>query len=173
MLAALSWKLPTLSLFTNEDMDVQYLDHQRPLYLSTMINEVQVRRALVNTRSCINLIPLSTLQAVKISQKKIQGVPMEVKGFGCVSKYSKGHIQLVLKVGPIVALNRFHVEDFVVLYHVLLGKPWLHKHQLISSTYHQCVKGRLIGKPIRIALIFPKKRPPNQERVSHSPHVLR
>ena len=61
---------------------------------------------------------------------------MEVKGFGGVSKYSKGHIQLVLKVGPIVALNRFHVEDFVVSYHVLLGKPWLHKHQLISSTYH-------------------------------------
>lgn len=71
MLASLSWKLPILSLFTNEDMDVQYLDHQRPLYLSTMINEVQVRCALVDMRSCINLIPLSTLQAVKISQKKI------------------------------------------------------------------------------------------------------
>jgi hypothetical protein len=28
------------------------------------INEVQVRRALVDTGSCINLIPLSTLRAV-------------------------------------------------------------------------------------------------------------
>jgi hypothetical protein len=27
----------------------------------------------------------------------------------------------------------------------------LHKHKLISSTYHQCIKGRLNGKPIRIA----------------------
>ena len=27
----------------------------------------------------------------------------------------------------------------------------MHKHQLISSTYHQCVKGRLNGKPIQIA----------------------
>jgi hypothetical protein len=36
-------------------------------------------------------------------------------------------------------------------YHVLLGRPWLHKHKLVSSTYHQCVKGRLNGKPIRIA----------------------
>jgi hypothetical protein len=27
----------------------------------------------------------------------------------------------------------------------------LHKHKLVSSTYHQCVKGRLNGKPIRIA----------------------
>ena len=68
--------------FTDEDMDVPYPDHRRPLYLAATINEVQVRRALVDTGSCINLVPLSTLQAVRISQKKIQGAPMEVRGFG-------------------------------------------------------------------------------------------
>ena len=41
--------------------------------------------------------------------------------------------------------------DSVVPYHILLGRPWLHKHQLVFSTYHQCVKGRLNGKLIRIA----------------------
>uniref|UniRef100_A0A2N9HPH6 Integrase catalytic domain-containing protein n=1 Tax=Fagus sylvatica TaxID=28930 RepID=A0A2N9HPH6_FAGSY len=107
--------------FTDEDMEVQYPDHRRPLYLSATINE------------------------------KIQGAPMEIKGFGGVGEYTKRHIQLVLKVGPIVALTRFHVMDSVVPYHILLGRPWLHKHQLIPSTYHQCVKGRLNGKPIRIA----------------------
>uniref|UniRef100_A0A2N9EI75 Uncharacterized protein n=1 Tax=Fagus sylvatica TaxID=28930 RepID=A0A2N9EI75_FAGSY len=137
--------------FTDEDMDVPYPDHRRPLYLAATINEVQVRRALVDTGSCINLVPLSTLQAAGISQKKIQGAPMEVRGFGGAAEYTKGHIQLVLKVGPIIALTRFHVIDSVVPYHMLLGRHWLHKHQLISSTYHQCVKGRLNGKPIRIA----------------------
>uniref|UniRef100_A0A2N9GG70 RNA-directed DNA polymerase n=1 Tax=Fagus sylvatica TaxID=28930 RepID=A0A2N9GG70_FAGSY len=137
--------------FTDEDMEVQYLDHQRPLYLLATINEVQVRRALVDTGSCINLILLSTIQAAEISQKKIQGVPMEIKGFGGIGEYTKGHIQLVLKVGPIIALTQFHVVDSVVAYHILLGRPWLHKHQLVSSIYHQCVKGRLNGKPIRIA----------------------
>uniref|UniRef100_A0A2N9H380 Integrase catalytic domain-containing protein n=1 Tax=Fagus sylvatica TaxID=28930 RepID=A0A2N9H380_FAGSY len=137
--------------FTDEDMEVQYPDHRRPLYLAATINEVQVRRALVDNGSCINLIPLSTIQAAEIPQKKIQGAPMEIKGFGGVGEYTKGHIQLVLKVGPIVAFTRFHVVDSVVPYHILLGRPWLHKHQLIPSTYHQCVKGRLNGKPIRIA----------------------
>jgi hypothetical protein len=137
--------------FTDEDMEVQYPDHRRPLYLSATINEVQVRRALVDNGSCINLIPLSTIQAAEIPQKKIQGAPMEIKGFGGVGEYTKGHIQLVLKVGPIVAFTRFHVVDSVVPYHILLGRPWLHKHQLIPSTYHQCVKGKLNGKPIRIA----------------------
>jgi hypothetical protein len=132
-------------------MEVQYPDHRRPLYLSATINEVQVRRALVDTSSYINLIPLSTIQAVEISQKKIQGTPMEIKGFSGIDEYTKGHIQLVLKVGPIVALTWFHVVDSVVPYHILLGRPWLHKHQFIPSTYHQCVKGRLNGKLIRIA----------------------
>ena len=108
-----------------------------------MINEVQVRCALIDNGSCINLIPLSTIQVAKISQKKIQGAPIEIKGFGGVGEYTKGHIQLVLKVGPIVALTWFHVVDSVVPYHILLGRPWLRKHQLIPSTYHQCVKGRL------------------------------
>jgi hypothetical protein len=137
--------------FTDENMDVQYPDHRRPLYLSATINEVQVRHVLVDTDSCINLIPLSTIQAAEISQKKIQRAPMEIKGFGGIGEYTKEHIQLVLKVGPIVALTRFHVVDSVVPYHILLGRPWLHKNQLVSSTYHQCVKGRLNGKPIWIA----------------------
>ena len=58
--------------------------------------------------------------------------------------------ELALRVGPIVALTRFHVINLEVSYHVLLERPWLHKHHLIPSTYHQCVKGRLNGRPIRI-----------------------
>ena len=50
-----------------------------------------------------------------------------------------------------MALTRFHVVNSEVLYHTLLGRPWFHKHKLISSTYHQCIKGRLNGKPIYIA----------------------
>uniref|UniRef100_A0A2N9HR17 Integrase catalytic domain-containing protein n=1 Tax=Fagus sylvatica TaxID=28930 RepID=A0A2N9HR17_FAGSY len=85
--------------FTDEDMEVQYPDHRRPLYLSAVIKDVQVRRALVDTGSCLNLIPLSTLQAVNLPQQKIQGSPMEVTGFGGMTEHTMGHVQLVLKVG--------------------------------------------------------------------------
>uniref|UniRef100_A0A2N9H4D7 RNA-directed DNA polymerase n=1 Tax=Fagus sylvatica TaxID=28930 RepID=A0A2N9H4D7_FAGSY len=107
--------------FTDEDMEVQYPDHRRPLYLSAVVKDVQVRRALVDTGSCLNLIPLSTLQAANVSQQKIQGSPMEVTGFGGVTEYTMGHVQLVLKVGPIVALTRFHVVNAETPYHVLLA----------------------------------------------------
>uniref|UniRef100_A0A2N9G488 Uncharacterized protein n=1 Tax=Fagus sylvatica TaxID=28930 RepID=A0A2N9G488_FAGSY len=106
--------------FTDEDMEVQYPDHRRPLYLSAVIKNVQVRRALVDTGSCLNLIPLSTLQAVDLPHQKIQGSPMEVTGFGGMTEHTMGHVQLVLKGGA-------------------------------DCGTHTIPRGRLNGKPIRIA----------------------
>ncbi|CAL8169055.1 unnamed protein product [Prunus armeniaca] len=86
--------------FTDEDMEVPYPDHRRPLYLE---GEVTV-----------------------------------------------GYMQVNLKVGPIRSLTKFYVVDVDVAYHALLGRPWLNKHKLMVSTYHQCVKGRIGLRPVRI-----------------------
>ena len=76
---------------------------------------------------------------------------------------TEGYVQLALRVGPIVALTRFHVINAEVSYHVLLGHPWLHKHHLIPSTYHQCIKGRLNERPVRIPT---NRNPFNQGEVN-------
>ena len=76
---------------------------------------------------------------------------MEVTRFGGRGKYTVSHIQLWLKVGLIASLACFHVVKIEVSYHILLERPWLHKHRLVPSIYHQCVKGRLNGRMIRIA----------------------
>ena len=57
--------------FSNEDMEVGYLDHRRPLYMAASINQIPIKKALVDTGASINLIPLSTLQATRISERKI------------------------------------------------------------------------------------------------------
>ena len=79
-------------IFSDENMEVGYLDHRRPLYLAASINQIPIKRALVDMGASVNLIPLSTLQATGISEKKIQGCPMEVIGFGGRSEYTVGHI---------------------------------------------------------------------------------
>ena len=83
----------------------------------------------------VNLIPLSMLQATEILECKIQGCPMEITGFGRKGKYTAGLIQLWLKVVPIVSLAHFNVVKTEVSYHILLGRPWLHKYRLVLSTY--------------------------------------
>ena len=114
--------------FSSEDMEVGHPDHRRPLYLATSINQIPIKRALVDTGAFVNLIPLSTLQAAGISERKIQGCLMEVTGFGGRGEYTAGHIQLWLKVCPIASLAHFHVVRTEVSYHVLLERSWLHKH---------------------------------------------
>ena len=131
-------------------MEVQYPDHSRPLYIATRINDVHIRRALVDIDASLNLVPASTLQAAEIPLNRVTGTSVEVAGFARMQEHTIGSIQLVLRVGPIMALTRFHVIDSVVPYHALPGRPWLHRHKLVPSTYHQCVKGRFLGKPMRI-----------------------
>lgn len=136
--------------FSDENMEVGYLDHKRALYLVASINQIPIKRALVDIGTSVNLILLGTLQAVGISKRKIQGCPMEAIGFGGRGEYTANHIQLWLKIGPIASLACFHVVEIEVSYHILLGRLCLHKHRLVPSTYHQCVKGRLNGIMIRI-----------------------
>ena len=131
-------------------MEVKHPDHHRPLYLMATINGVQIRRVLVDTRTSLNLIALSTLEDVGLVDRRILGTPVEIIGFGGSVESTEGYVQLALRVGPIVALTRFHVINAEVSYHVLLGCPWLHKHRLIPSTYHQYIKGRLNRGLMRI-----------------------
>ncbi|CAL2229612.1 unnamed protein product [Prunus armeniaca] len=124
-------------VFTDEDMEVPYLDHRRPLYLEGQINDVFIRRALINTAAGI---PLS-----KIVQSQTS-----ISGFGNKSEVTVGHMQVNLKVGPIRSLTKFYVVDVDVAYHALFGRPWLNKHKLVVSTYHQCMKERIGLRPLRI-----------------------
>ena len=122
--------------FTNEDMEVEHPDHYRPLYLMATINGVQIKRALVDTGASLNLIALSNMEAVELASRKILGAPIEITEFEELTESTEGYVQLALRVGPIVALTRFHVINSELSYHMLLGRPWLHKHRLIPSTYH-------------------------------------
>ena len=67
--------------FTNEDMEVKLPDHRRPFYLMPTINGVQIRRELVDTGASLNLIALSTLEAVGIPGRRILGAFVEITGF--------------------------------------------------------------------------------------------
>ena len=100
------------------------------------INSVQVRRALVGTEASLNLIALSILEVVGLTGRRNLGAPMEITRFGILAESTEGYEQLALRVGPIVALTRFHVINSEVPYYVLLGRPWLYKHRLIPFMYH-------------------------------------
>ena len=78
--------------FTDENMEVEHLAHRRPLYLMATINGIQIRRALVDTGASLNLIALSTLEAVGLVDKRILRAPMEIIGFGGLVESTEGYV---------------------------------------------------------------------------------
>ena len=52
--------------FKDEDMEVRYPDHRKTLYLMGSINQIPIKQALMDTSASVNLLPLSTLQAIGI-----------------------------------------------------------------------------------------------------------
>ena len=52
--------------FSDEDIEVGYSYHKRPFYLAASINQIPIKKALVDTGTSVNLNSLSTLQAARI-----------------------------------------------------------------------------------------------------------
>ena len=52
--------------FKDEDMGVRYPDHRKTLYPMGSINQIPIKQALMDTSASVNLLPLSTLQAIGI-----------------------------------------------------------------------------------------------------------
>lgn len=64
--------------------------------------------------------------------------------------YTVGSISLDLTMGSILVVHRFHVIDSQTSYHLLLGRPWIHRYKAIPSTYHQCLKAIWKRKKVHI-----------------------
>lgn len=121
---------------TRRDVPIQ---HNQPLYVTARVRDTEMRRVLIDAGSSLNIISLDILDDIGIPREKIQKQPFEVSSFNGSRTYTVGSLSLDLTVGPIRVAHRFHVIDTHTSYHLLLGRPWIHKYS-VPSTYHQCLK---------------------------------
>ncbi|GKU96154.1 hypothetical protein SLEP1_g9424 [Rubroshorea leprosula] len=104
--------------FIDEDMKVPYPDHRKPLYLFALINSIGVKRALVNTRSSLNLVLLSTIIAVGIPQRRIVKSPLSIVGF------SSSTMHEMVPIASSVAMSLDHLF-FTLERDTLIGEQGL------------------------------------------------
>lgn len=125
--------------YENDSQDIAR--HQnRPLYVTASVREVVLRSTLVDIRSLPNVIHISILMPIRVPHDRITKHPIEVSGFECNLAYTFGFVNLNITVKPMRTVNRFKVIDAPSSYHMLLGRPWIHRYKAIPSTYHQCLK---------------------------------
>ncbi|XP_070029361.1 uncharacterized protein [Nicotiana sylvestris] len=87
-----------------------------------------------------NILPLSTLNKLKVDDERIHKNSICVRGFDRGGKDSIGNIMLELTIGPVEFTMEFQVLDVVISYNLLLGGPWIHVGKAVLSSLHQMVK---------------------------------
>ncbi|XP_074288430.1 uncharacterized protein LOC141613587 [Silene latifolia] len=131
--------LPSVT-FDETDAQSAPEQHHDALIITLPIENCEVRKILVDTRSSINLIMLETLKGMGFSEKDIAKKAVPLVGFSGETKHSPGEIVIPTYAGGVNKQVRYLVIDGPSTYNVILGRPWIHKMKAIPSTYHQCLK---------------------------------
>ena len=90
-----------LITFSNRDLANRVIDGDRPLYLTTFLGESQIKKALVDTGTSTNILPLPTFVALGILGEKIILEPLQVVGIRSLQQCTLRYVLLDLRVGPI------------------------------------------------------------------------
>ncbi|KAB2603711.1 hypothetical protein D8674_004716 [Pyrus ussuriensis x Pyrus communis] len=88
-------------IFIDENMEMDFPNYGRPLYLEGRINDIFIRQALVDIGSFINIMPLAILIAARVPTTKVVRSQISINGFGNNSEKTMGYIKIDLKIGPI------------------------------------------------------------------------
>lgn len=122
--------------------------HNKPLYVTAHICDVELRRAMTDLGSSLNIMLLFTLEMVSIPHEDHQAA---YRGFRFLSaSFTVGYINLNLTIGPLQAAIKLYVIDTRTSYHLFHGRTWIHKHQHVPSMYHQCLKKIWKGKKVHV-----------------------
>jgi len=115
-----------------------------------MLNGHPIKRTFIDNGASLNIMPMSTFKVAKIDVRWQVKQPISINGFTDRPTDTIGYVNMDFRVGPIHSFTKFHVIEAPVSYHLLVGRKWLHDHNLIPSTLHQCIKGHWKGKDVFI-----------------------
>ena len=126
--------------FTNEDLLLGTVNHNRSLYVSGIIRDTLIKMMLIDPGSSINIITVDTLKALCLDAGHLTNEKVRVQGFDSTIRQTLGAIELPLEIGNMKSRANFHVIDASTPYKILLGRPWIHDYGVVPSTLHQCFK---------------------------------
>ena len=132
----------------NEEAQHPYI----PVQVKTLY---QFRTALVNSRSCYNVISLelfNTLTNVELTPNNLpaQGIIGHTRIF-------LGKAFLMLKVGELICSNHFYVmPPNAMILSIILGTPWQRKYKVVPDWETNSIKIRQEDGYIRQPFISPK-----------------
>ena len=122
--------------FSNDDLRCSEPNHNQLLFVSVEHRNKLIRRALVYQVSCINILLAGILQELGYGREHLVSDTLSVTSISLVSTDSVGCLSLHISVGPFSMPHIFHVMDIDPMWHMLLGRPWIHDHRCVPFSWH-------------------------------------
>ena len=97
---------------------------------------------LVDNGVGLNVCPLCTAIKLRFKAKDITPTTKGMTAFDNTHHDSLEILIILLTIGPVVFDVEFYIVDLEPTFNLLLGCPWLHKHQVIPSILHRMIKFR-------------------------------
>jgi len=102
--------------------------------------EQKVNRILVDGGLAVNIMTNSMMCDQGITLEELSKSQTMIQGFNLEGQCAIGIVRAKLVMGGMSTSSIFHVIDAKTSYKLLLGRPWLHEHEIVTVTLHQCLK---------------------------------
>ena len=114
--------------------------HDRPLYYTGYNGSSDVSRIQVDPGSVLSIMPHRGMQHMRISIHWLSAIQTTIYSFNANSTYPMGKIKLRCQIGDLKSEVMCYVIGTNTSYNLLLGRLWIHRNSIVSSTLHQVMK---------------------------------
>ncbi|XP_010677957.1 uncharacterized protein LOC104893540 [Beta vulgaris subsp. vulgaris] len=125
--------------FDEEDGDEE-VDRHDGLVVSLTISNCLMMRVLIEIGSLANIMLKNALESMGLQEVDIIKKANALYGFRGEPTRTLGEITLPTYAKGVNLQTRFSVVDCPSTYNIIMGTPWIHKMEVVPSTYHQTIK---------------------------------
>nr|XP_016477705.1 PREDICTED: uncharacterized protein LOC107799137 [Nicotiana tabacum] len=125
--------------FSEEDFKTLTQPHNDALVISFLLNNVQIKRVLVDPGSSANVIRSNVVEQLKLLDQ-IMPTSRVLNDFNMAGEATKWVITLPINISEPVQDTKFHIIDGDIRYKAFLGRPWIYSMRAVPSTLHQMMK---------------------------------
>ncbi|XP_026441501.1 uncharacterized protein LOC113340591 [Papaver somniferum] len=95
---------------------------------------------MIDTGSAVDILFYRTFKAMGYKDEEMTPASYNIHGFNKAITKQKGEIVMRILLGEIETKITLCVLDIESPYNMLLGRPWVHGLNAVTSTLHQCIR---------------------------------
>ena len=127
---------PLVLVFSDEDKLRTIQPHDDALVVSLRIGGYDVKRVMIDQGSGAEIMYPDLYKGLNLKPENLTAYSSPLVSFESKIVVPKGQIRLPVQTGPDVVEVDFIVIDAFSPYTAIIGRPWLHTLEAVSSTLH-------------------------------------